>query len=61
MGIHLDQHFEDFVEVVGKQESYFKKEGANQEDDEAFGDDAKYILEKMDELNINAEPKEEEK
>jgi len=46
------------VEVVGKQENYFKKDNPDQEEEEYYADDAKYILERMDELKINA-PQEE--
>jgi RAB protein geranylgeranyltransferase component A len=60
MGIDLDQHFDNFVDIVGKQENYFKKENPNQEEIETFGDDAKYILEKIDELKINETPQPEE-
>lgn len=61
MGIDLDPHFDNFIEIVGKQENYFKKENPNDlQQEEYFGDDTKYILNRMDELNVKGEPKSEE-
>lgn len=55
MGIDLDQHFQNFISIVGKQENYFKKDNPNQQEEESFGDETKYILEKMDMLNLKQE------
>lgn len=59
MGIDLDQHFANFINIIGSKENYFKKDNPNQQqEEEPFGGyDTKYILDKMDELNITEEPK----
>ena len=56
MGIDLDQHFEEFIKIVGQQEHYFKKENPNQPEEEEYGDDTKFILDQMDSLNIHNAP-----
>ncbi len=50
MGIDLDQHFANFIKIIGSKDNYFKKDNPNQqEEEEPFGGyDTKYILEKMD-------------
>ena len=49
MGIDLDQHFNNFVRVVGKKESYFKKATNEAEvDDEPLGGyETNYLLEQL--------------
>ena len=34
MGIDLDQHFAQFMNVIGHQQNYFKKENPNQPEEE---------------------------
>lgn len=57
MGIDLDQHFANFIKVVGTKQNYFKKDQPNyQEDEEPFGGyDTNYLLEKLDNINLKEE------
>jgi len=34
MGIDLDQHFAQFMNVIGHQQNYFKKDNPNQPEEE---------------------------
>ena len=48
MGIDLDQHFLNFVSIVGQKEHYFKKETKGEEEYEPFGGyETNYILQKL--------------
>lgn len=45
MGIDLDQHFENFIGIIGQKDNYFKKHNPNQEEEEnEYGAETKYIL-----------------
>jgi hypothetical protein len=33
MGIDLDQHFANFIQIIGTKDNYFKKDGQNQEEE----------------------------
>lgn len=60
MGIDLDQHFQNFIGIIGQKDNYFKKHNPQQEEEDEYGDQTKYILQRMDQLNINEGPKIEE-
>lgn len=53
MGIDLDQHFQNFISIIGQKDNYFKKQNPQQEEEDEYGDETKYILQRMDQLNIN--------
>lgn len=33
MGIDLDQHFTNFIEVIGPKDNYFRKEGQGEQEE----------------------------